>query len=109
LEYYLYGPRLGLSGRVQSDSHWNFVEPLPPGAVARSGNNALYEGVEFKCFQRATARVEQVLGEFYWKVEAGEEVQSTDYVRPPRLLSLEVSGGHAAGESNSALGTYLPR
>jgi hypothetical protein len=108
-EYLLYEPRLGFRWLVQSDNHWTFVEPLPPGAVAKHGTNALYEGVEFKRFQRATAQVEQVLGEFYWKVEAGEEVQATDYVRPPRMLSLEVSGGDAGGEINWSLGTYLPR
>jgi hypothetical protein len=108
-EYLLYESRLGFRWLVQSDEHWNFVEPLPPGAVHKTGGNAIYDGDLFKRFQGALARVEQVLGEFYWKVEAGEEVQTTDYVRPPRMLALEVTGGDAEGEINWSLGTYLPR
>ncbi len=30
--------------------------------------------------------VETVMGEFYWKVEAGEKVRGVDYVSPPYML-----------------------
>ncbi|MDQ3255554.1 MAG: DUF4178 domain-containing protein, partial [Acidobacteriota bacterium] len=51
----------------------------------------------FKIFQDAAARVEHVAGEFYWKVTTGELVRAVDYVRPPQMLSKEVSG--IVGES----------
>lgn len=64
------------------------------------------------------------MGEFYWKVEAGEKVRGLDYVRPPEMLSKEVSFVPASdapqepnnkkkkklatGEINWSLGTYMP-
>jgi hypothetical protein len=108
-EYLLYDPRQGFRWLVQSDGHWSYVEPLPPGQARKEAGQAIYEGQTFKRFQRATARVEHVLGEFYWKVEAGERVWATDFVRPPQMLSCEESRGETGQEVNWSLGTYLPR
>ena len=44
-----------------------------------------------------------VLGEFYWKVEVGEEVQTRDLIHPPEALSIET----AQGEQNISLGIYV--
>lgn len=108
-EYLLYEPREGFRWLVRSDDHWSFVEPLPPGSVAPRFNNAVYEGREFKIFQRSTAHVEFVLGEFYWKVEDGEEVEGRDFIRPPEILSEEVThaAGGGEGEINWSHGVYL--
>jgi hypothetical protein len=115
---------------VRSDDHWNFVEPLPPGAVSDKGKSAVFNGKRFKLYQDAEARVEHVLGEFYWKVMVGEAVRAADYIRPPDMLSKEVStvvsaevaelpAGKAkrgarktarpaeTGEINWSLGTYV--
>ncbi len=109
-EYLLYDGRLAFRWLVCSDHHWNFVEPLAPGAVQGSGRGANYGGNFFTVFQKATATVENVQGEFYWKVTAGEEVQASDFIHPPQMLSREVSvtGGEGEGEINWSLGTYLP-
>ena len=109
-EYLLYHVRHGFRWLVCSDSHWSYVEPLPPGKVHISGRSAYYNDVLFQIFQKATAVVENVQGEFYWKVTVGEEVQATDFVQPPRMLSREVSEleGEGEGEINWSLGTYLP-
>ncbi|HEY9501474.1 MAG TPA: hypothetical protein VIR01_07605, partial [Pyrinomonadaceae bacterium] len=68
----------------------------------------------------APARVEVVLGEFYWKVETGEQVRGVDFVAAPYMLSKEVSTVYvsdpddasqtkrATGEINWSLGTYIP-
>src|SRR6185369_9276489 len=60
------------------------------------------------------------VGEFYWKVEAGEQVRGVDYVKPPYMLSKEVStvyitdpkdakkSKRTTGEINWSLGTYVP-
>lgn len=120
-EYLLYHPQIGFRWLVQSDNHWNFVETVPPGEVMEFAKTAQVRGQTYKIFQDAEARVEYVAGEFYWKVQVGEMVRAVDYVKPPLMLSKEVSslyvktGGTAekpeflqTGEINWSLGTYVP-
>jgi uncharacterized Zn finger protein (UPF0148 family) len=113
-EYLLYEPAVGFRWLVESDGHWSFVKSVPPGEVVESGSRAINGGKSFKMFQDATARVEYVEGEFFWRVEAGELARATDYVAPPLMLSKEVpvsAGGRGAvvaEEINWSLGTYTP-
>ena len=88
-EYLLHAPGVGFRWLVLSDGHWSYVQPVAPGAVELAP--VKYEGVEFKLFQRADLRVDVVLGEFYWLVEAGEKVIGEDYIAPPAMLSCETS------------------
>ncbi|HET9479168.1 MAG TPA: DUF4178 domain-containing protein [Pyrinomonadaceae bacterium] len=118
-EYLLYNPQIGFRWLVHSDDHWNYVRAVPPGEVTESAKFAHYRGTNYKIFQDAQARVESVLGEFYWKVEAGEQVRGMDYVAAPYMLSKEVSTVYisdpkdaskqrrATGEINWSLGTYV--
>jgi hypothetical protein len=108
-EYLLYHARLGFRWLVCSDRHWSFVEPLQPGRVSIEGRKAYLDGKAFSLFQRAPAFVEHVAGEFYWKVAVGEKVHATDFIRPPQMLSREVTAlDEGEGEVNWSLGTYLP-
>ena len=119
-EYLLYNPQVGFRWLVHSDAHWNYVQAVPPGEVAETGRYASYRGKNYKIFQDAQAQVENVIGEFYWKVESGEKVRGVDYVAAPYMLSKEVSTVYitdpndanktrrATGEINWSLGTYIP-
>jgi hypothetical protein len=111
-EYLLYEPRHGFRWLVRSEDHWNFVEPLPPGKVRKTGRYATYEDKTYKMFQRAWAEVEHVQGEFYWKVETGEMVRASDFINPPDILSREVTRSEEddeeRGEINWSHGVYLP-
>ncbi len=118
-EYLLYNPMQGFRWLVESDGHWSYVVAVPPAEVTEIEKKAVYGGKAFKIFQDAAARVEYVQGEFYWKVSVGETARAVDYVRPPLMLSKEVSGGYGpanrnrgaleAEEINWSLGTYVPR
>ncbi|MFZ0061134.1 MAG: DUF4178 domain-containing protein, partial [Pyrinomonadaceae bacterium] len=117
-EYLLYNPQIGFRWLVHSDEHWNYVQAVPPGEVVEVARAAQFRGQNYRIFQDAQARVESVLGEFYWKVEAGEAVRGVDYVSPPYMLSKEVTTSYVAdatepekkrstGEINWSLGTYV--
>ncbi|HKP85088.1 MAG TPA: DUF4178 domain-containing protein [Blastocatellia bacterium] len=121
-EYLLYNPQVGFRWLVRSDDNWSFVEAVPPGAVTVGGTSnrvARFNGKRFKLYQDATARVEHVLGEFYWKVTTGEVARAADFIHPPLMLSREESlmstqaGGKGrnvkTGEINWSLGTYMKR
>lgn len=103
-EYLLYNPSVGFRWLVHSDDHWNFVAPVSPGDVDDHYQRAFYAGKTFRLFQRGLATVRSVLGEFYWKVEVGEEVDTRDLIAPPEMLSFET----AKGEQNISLGLYVP-
>jgi hypothetical protein len=97
-EYLLYEPRIGFRWLVRSDDHWNFVQSVPPGEIRAVGRNTYFGGKKYKLYQDAVARVEHVTGEFYWKVTTGEVVRALDYIRPPMMLSQEISFGGAVSE-----------
>ncbi len=119
-EYLLYEPQIGFRWLVHSDDHWNYVRAVPPGDVYDAAKSAVYDNKSYRIFQDAQARVEVVLGEFYWKVETGEQVRGVDYVKPPYMLSKEVSTVYitdpndanktrrSTGEINWSQGTYMP-
>lgn len=105
-EYLLYNKGKGFRWLVHSDDHWSFVTPLRPGEVedgpaAVVAKRVRYEGRAYKLFQDATARVEVVVGEFYWKVAAGEEADTSDYISPPFGISKEVTHGPSSEVSYS--------
>jgi hypothetical protein len=102
-EYLLYEPKLGFRWLVQSDGHWSYVQPIATGAVEGEIDGAKYDGVKFRRYQSAPLRVDQVLGEFYWQVYAGEFVESEDSIAPPAMLSRESN----QNEENWSLSTYM--
>ena len=109
-EYLLFNPAKGFRWLVDSDHHWSFVEPIAAGDIV-SPPEALWitwQGKTFKIFQDATATVERVLGEFYWKVAVDEKVRALDYIAPPEGITAEYSGKGRDTELNYSHGTYMP-
>lgn len=106
-EYLLYEPAIGFRWLVNSEEHWNFVTPVPPGEVTGGGMTADWNGKTFKLYQKGTAYVGYVLGEFYWKVSLGETVETKDFIAPPVMLSYEGSSTAQSSEMNISAGRYM--
>lgn len=90
---------------AESNGHWSLLAPVAAGMVSTVPRLATFGGRRYRHFQATTAIVDAVLGEFYWEVARGETTQASDYVDPPRLLSMEKSGN----EVNWTEGTYLAK
>lgn len=110
-EYLLFNREKGFRWLVHSEDHWSFVTPLRPGDVndvlpLGDAKTIQHDGRTYKIFSSAIARVTHVLGEFYWKVEVGEQVNTFDYVAPPFGISKEISRG-TAQEINYSHARYM--
>jgi hypothetical protein len=107
-EYLLYEPTVGFRWLVQNGQHWSFVEPAAKPVPSGIGRSFTYDGDSFRIYDRGEAYVRSVIGEFYWRVETGEQVRTADYIAPPRMLSFEWSEtGKKSEELNVSLGTYM--
>ena len=107
-EYLLYEPAQGFRWLVNSEEHWNFVSPVPPGEVTGGGMTANWNGQQFRLYQKGTAYVGYVLGEFYWKISIGETAETKDFIAPPLMLSFEGSSTTSSSEMNISVGRYMP-
>lgn len=105
-EYLLYSPAKGFRWLVCNQAHWSFVESVTLTSMP-SGNSVTFNGKSYKLYDRGTAYVRYVVGEFYWRVTAGEQVDTADYIAPPEMLSFERSTAANGEELNVSRGTYL--
>lgn len=105
-EYLLFNPYQGFRWLSEYNGHWNFLKTtthIPQTQKGRGRPVVQYLDKTFRHFQTYEARVVYVLGEFYWKVQAGETCRVSDYISPPLILSRE----QTAQEVVWTLGEYL--
>lgn len=88
-EYLLFNPYLGYRWLITDGRGWSLGEQLVATPDVASGGMRIGGEVYEPFFALGRAQVGYVLGEFYWRVERGEEVETADYVRPGAMLSWE--------------------
>jgi uncharacterized membrane protein YgcG len=88
-EYLLWSQTVGFRWLMLDEGNWLFVNPISSADVQCNEYQAVWHGRTFQLRNRNDARVEYVLGEFYWKVEVGETVAATDFVAGNDVLSRE--------------------
>ena len=108
-EYLLYNSTAGFRWLVRSSGHWSFVESVPVASVKESPGRAVFDGKDFRLFEKGTAIVNYVIGEFYWRVSVGEQVCTFDYINPPFMLSSETTITNKGSELNYSIGTYVEK
>lgn len=90
---------------IESDGHWTFVRPVSAGSVQQNGRSAKFDNKTYRHYQSASAHVDTLRGEFYWKVAVGDRAGTMDYIKPPLILSREL----AADEVTWSAGRYLDK
>jgi ribosomal protein S27E len=89
-EYLLFGgDAAGYRWLMEEDGKWTFIEPLETGDIVDSGHSAMFRGGHYSLKQEVQAKVDYVIGEFYWKVEIGETVDATEFQGPGGKVSRE--------------------
>jgi hypothetical protein len=87
-EYLLFNPYYGYRWLTCNNGHWSFVTMIKE-RPERFASKAEFEKETYKLFYQGKATVFYVLGEFYWKVQVGEEVGMADFICPPKMVSVE--------------------
>ena len=92
-EYLLFNPYRGYRYLDTDGRGWSFGRQLFSQPEGRKHGALTVDGEDYEPFYRDTpAQVDRVVGEFYWRVQAGDEVRTADYVRPGKMLSWEFDG-----------------
>jgi hypothetical protein len=102
-EYLLFNPYQGFRWLTESQGHWNFLHMTRHRPSSSLGTTITWGGHRYRLFLKGKARVKFVLGEFYWRVKIGDEVNVRDYIAPPDILSCEDDGI----EEMWSAGTYV--
>lgn len=92
-EYLLFNPYKGFRWLVHDSGHWSFAQPVKDMSGIKVSQVVRYKERTFKRFTQGSARVQWVVGEFYWRVTAGDKSSMHDFIAPPFMLCRETDQG----------------
>ncbi|ATY30714.1 DUF4178 domain-containing protein [Sphingomonas psychrotolerans] len=103
-EYLLFNPYHGYRWLVKVRGGWSLGEALTvtPDWLSYDQLGVGEEAFDH-FFADGEARVDYVLGEFYWRVALGERVATADWVRAGAMLSREANGHEVSWTRNAWL------
>ena len=101
-EYLLFNSEKGYRWLVEADGHWTSIATLnkTPKII---GTSRFVDKQGYQDFATYESKVIFVIGEFYWKVRAGDSADVVDFIAPPCILSSEKT----KKEVSWSMGTYL--
>ena len=102
-EYLLFNPYKGFRWLSEYNGHWSYIKSTLIKPKTLTTSEMSFQGEVFQHFQSATAIVDYVIGEFYWRVEANESCLVSDFVAPPKSLSVE----KADRDISYSIGEYM--
>lgn len=117
-EYLLFNPYHGYRWLTNDGRGWSFGEMLTKVPEWQAGGLTIDGRSYTPFFAKTEARVDSVVGEFYWRVRQGERVESETWVTPGFMLSRETNEQEAswtvlrlltAREIGDAFGVEAPR
>lgn len=89
-EYLMFSPYEGFRFLVHDEDDWTLYallrQDVPDPALG------VGDGRTYRHLRTGQARTEYVMGEFYWRVRAGDTVEVQEFEAPPFLLSREQTG-----------------
>ncbi|MCW3838257.1 DUF4178 domain-containing protein [Sphingomonas canadensis] len=89
-EYLLFNPYYGYRWLVTDGQSWSFGELLTMTPGYLTYDTLCIGDMEFRrFFAEREVQVDRVIGEFYWRVAAGERVASAEWAGPGWMLSRE--------------------
>lgn len=106
-EYLLYHRQRGFAFLVDAEDGWSVVRTVTGVPSAHRAGAVRLRGVKYRPLSTYQAQTVYVLGEFYWRVKAGQLDKVTDYVgegvQHGRRLSSEASDGEIIWSQGQSL------
>lgn len=89
-EYLLYNQKRGFTFLVDSTEGWSLATPTTGApTLSPNGSTATYLSKKYTQKYSYKAETQYVAGEFYWRVERGQQSSNTDFQKGEVLLSRE--------------------
>ena len=103
-EYLLYQRGEGFAFIVDAEDGWSWSAPIT-GTPQGSGATVTWRGTAYRKLYDYRGEITYVLGEFYWKLERGQQTKNSDYAAGRKRLNREEAAGEvtwSAGETLDA-------